>query len=1053
MAIPLLPFAVSAGPSLWHSCVNAFNCASGRNMQKDLERQRLAHQKESQERQIVHQKELQEKQRVAQLEIEYMRTMSQIKLQQNNQQFQLDLQQNNQAFQAGIEYQRLAAQAKSQRNNQAFQRELETQRFAHQKELQEKQISAQFDLETYRQEFQAKIVEYQCQENRKLQEFIKAVDMQIAKSNQEFQAWLFQQQKQLQIELAQYNRETQFLNAAYQREVSLEIKELDNWPLKIYPWQILEYHQGRNPIPVQIVLAPPEIDYDHFEHLNKTSTSAFPKVEKRLSQHLRNFLEKYYPLENERRPTELIDRAWDSNRFAGGSAVKAIFSRLKSEPILLIESEVDGDLINIQVAYWSGGQAISPFYKTMIRHLHYPKILYEFAIQRALHWETDVKQKLLAKGKTEQEINQICSGDNPLNLNIYRKNQELAADGIEIECHYKTNSEDFGKLSALLGAYHNIIAALFTDIHYLIHTNLSPKLPELLPELETEFSVDRRLADDLFQMVVESYIGSLRAMEKDRSELVPEFAADIAFGLTGLSNPTFAEKMLDFSLESWLNSRYLSVENGREKFDIVAENLLPLDREFVIKVNRCLVGLAKEKKLSVINSCYQRAIKNFNQKKYQEAIIDFSYVINLNPQFADGYYRRGLTYIQLEKYREAVDDLTQVIRLDASHSQAYNCRGYAYFKLGEYQQAVDDYNRAVNLGLTEAVKNRDIALGVWQEIKRRAEEKIRWEERERQEREAQEKRERESKGEIFTFEVVTVNNSGKIINPTQGSARQKIEDFGNGIKLEMVYIPGGSFLMGSPENEPERESYESENYFEEDIYVNRESYESENYFEEDIYVNFDCLEEEVECGYQESPQHQVTLQPFYMSKYPITQNQYQAIMGNNPSSFKGGSRPVENVNWHNAVEFCRKLSEKTGKIYTLPSESQWEYACRAGTTTPFYFGETITSELVNYEGKIGQTTDVGSFPPNAFGLYDMHGNVWEWCLDVWHNNYNGAPTDGSAWETGGNSNRRLLRGGSWNNNSRGCRSAGRNYNNGDLFYNVRGFRIVSSSPVVSAFRS
>ncbi|NEO55123.1 MAG: SUMF1/EgtB/PvdO family nonheme iron enzyme [Okeania sp. SIO3B5] len=950
-----------------------------------------------------------------------MRTMSQIKLQQNNQAFQRDLQQNNQAFQAEIEYQRLAAQAKLQQNNQAFQRDLESQRFAHQQELQEKQISAQFDLETYRQEFQAKIVEYQCQENRKLQEFIKAVDMQIAKSNQEFQAWLFQQQKQLQIELAQYNRETQFFIAVYQREVSLEIKELDNWPLKIYPWQILEYHQGRNPIPIQIILAPPEIDYDRFEHLNKTSTSGFPKVEKRLSQHLRNFLEKYYPLENEQRPAELIDRAWDSNRFAGGSAVKAIFSRLKSEPILLIESEVDGDFINIQVAYWSGGQEISPFYRTMIRHLHYPKVLYEFAIQRALHWETNVKQKLLAKGKTEQEINQKFGGDNALNLSIYRENEELQAVGIEIDRGYKTNSEDFGKLSALLGAYHNIIVALFTDIHYLITTNLSPKLPELLPELETEFSIDRRLADDLFQMVVESYIGSLRAMEKDRSELVPEFAADIALGLTGLSHPTFAEQMLDFSLESWLNSRYLSVENGREKFDIVAENLLPLDEEFITKVNRCLVGLGKEKNLSVINSCYQRGIEKFNQEKYQEAIIDFGYVIDLNPEFADGYYRRGLTYIQLANYREAVDDLTQVIGLDASHAPAYNFRGYAYFKLGEYRQAVDDYNRAINLGLNEAVKNRDIVLGVWQEIKRQAEEKIRREERERQEREAEEKRRRESKGEVFTFEVVTVNNSGKVINRTQGSARQKMEDLGNGIKLEMVYIPGGSFLMGSPENEAERDS-------------------------------------------NESPQHQVSLQPFYMSKYPITQKQYEAIMGNNPSNFKGENRPVENVNWHNAIEFCQKLSEKTGKIYTLPSESQWEYACRAGTTTPFYFGETITSELVNYDGNHPygnapkgkyrqETIDVGSFPPNAFGLYDMHGNVWEWCLDVWHGNYNGAPTDGSAWESGGNNSQRLLRGGCWYGDSWYCRCAWRDYSCADFFYSDRGFRIVSSVSVVSVSRS
>ncbi len=277
------------------------------------------------------------------------------------------------------------------------------------------------------------------------------------------------------------------------------------------------------------------------------------------------------------------------------------------------------------------------------------------------------------------------------------------------------------------------------------------------------------------------------------------------------------------------------------------------------------------------------------------------------------------------------------------------------------------------------------------------------------------------KGELFTFEVPTVNISGYITHRTQGSARQKIEDLGNGIKLEMVYIPGGSFLMGSPENEEGRDE-------------------------------------------SESPQHEVILQPFYMSKYPITQNQYQAVMGNNPSNFKGENRPVERVSWHDAIEFCKKLSRKTGKIYRLPSESQWEYACRAGTTTPFYFGETITSELVNYNGNFPyayapkdkyreKTTDVGSFPPNAFGLYDMHGNVLEWCQDVWHGNYNGAPNDGSSWETGGDSKRRLLRGGCWFNSSWYCRCARRNYIVADNSLNNRGFRIVSSVWVVSVFRS
>jgi formylglycine-generating enzyme required for sulfatase activity len=261
----------------------------------------------------------------------------------------------------------------------------------------------------------------------------------------------------------------------------------------------------------------------------------------------------------------------------------------------------------------------------------------------------------------------------------------------------------------------------------------------------------------------------------------------------------------------------------------------------------------------------------------------------------------------------------------------------------------------------------------------------------------------------FSFATVTVNAQGNIINRPNYDGKYVVEDLGNGVTLEMVQISGGTFTMGSPEGEEKR-------------------------------------------GENESPQHTVTVQPFFMGKYTVTQAQYQAIMGENPSSFKGEKRPVERVTWHNVVEFCRKLSQKTGRTYRLPSEAEWEYACRAGTTTPFHFGETITTDLANYHGNYqyasapkgkcrNETTAVGSFPPNAFGLYDMHGNVWEWCQDTWHENYNGAPRDGSAW-INNNNDSRLLRGGSWFNNSRYCRSANR-YGFGPVnrFYSD-GFRVV-----------
>ncbi|MCC3404707.1 MAG: formylglycine-generating enzyme family protein [Microcoleus sp. PH2017_10_PVI_O_A] len=262
---------------------------------------------------------------------------------------------------------------------------------------------------------------------------------------------------------------------------------------------------------------------------------------------------------------------------------------------------------------------------------------------------------------------------------------------------------------------------------------------------------------------------------------------------------------------------------------------------------------------------------------------------------------------------------------------------------------------------------------------------------------------------IFEFDVITVDAYGKENSRRKSWVHYFREDLGNGVVLDMVYIPGGTFMMGSPETEYGRQEHER-------------------------------------------PQHQVTVPTFYAGKYPITQEQWQAVMGNNPSEFKGAQLPVEKVTWNDAVNFCQKLSEKTGKNYRLPSEAEWEYACRADTTTAFHFGETITPDLVNYKGSYPcgsvpgglfrhHTTVVGSFPPNAFGLYDMHGNVWEWCELYRHDGYNGTPSDSGACESG--SDYRLQCGGSWLDHPLNCRAAYRRCDSAGNSSGLRGFRVVA----------
>ncbi len=290
----------------------------------------------------------------------------------------------------------------------------------------------------------------------------------------------------------------------------------------------------------------------------------------------------------------------------------------------------------------------------------------------------------------------------------------------------------------------------------------------------------------------------------------------------------------------------------------------------------------------------------------------------------------------------------------------------------------------------DAGKKRDAKIAA----RKKAEEKQRIEAKRAAKRQAKQKRQAKleakikakpelKKDKIFEFDVVTVTGIEKhwfgknkiITSSTRKTASYNTENLPNGVTLDMVSIPGGAITMG---------------------------------------------------------EHKFTISPFYMAKYLTTQAQWKAVMGNNPSDFKGDNRPVDSVSWNDAVKFCKKLSEMTGKNYRLATEAEWKYACRAGTNTPFYFGETITTDLVNYDGNYPygdapkgvyrkKTTDVGSFPPNAFGLYDMHGNLWEWCCSEYHSKYQGDENTSKN-----QASLFVLRGGSWGGSAWGARTAFRN---------------------------
>jgi eukaryotic-like serine/threonine-protein kinase len=287
--------------------------------------------------------------------------------------------------------------------------------------------------------------------------------------------------------------------------------------------------------------------------------------------------------------------------------------------------------------------------------------------------------------------------------------------------------------------------------------------------------------------------------------------------------------------------------------------------------------------------------------------------------------------------------------------------------------------------------------------------------------------------------TIVVPDSSSIFTPISRTidARDILEQkevvisINRGNQLELARIPAGRFMMGMPASERK---------------IALENAKKYNWTNAETWLDWS------------TPQHEVKLPSFLMGKYAITNAQWEAVMNTKPSAnydvkFQGENQPVVGVSWDNCQEFCKKLSAQTKRNVRLPSEAEWEYACRAGTTTAFHFGETITPDLVNYDGNYPygnapkgkyrqQTVDVKTFNPNLWGLYQMHGNLWEWCEDVWHDNYKDAPINGTAWLKGGDQKLRALRGGSWYVNAFLCRSAYRGRGYADDCFSVIGFRVV-----------
>ncbi|MGK7897393.1 MAG: SUMF1/EgtB/PvdO family nonheme iron enzyme, partial [Xenococcus sp. (in: cyanobacteria)] len=575
--------------------------------------------------------------------------------------------------------------------------------------------------------------------DQKQREFEKELEELRHRNQQQLDLEAFNRQKQLQQELATYNRQTQLEIAAQQRKTALESVEahklFENWPLRIVPSLILDSHRGDGPIPLRVIPVPPVIDCDRFA----TNAGEFPPIEKYLAEGLRQFLHQNYFLNDTVRPVELLDGAWDSNRYHGGSSIKALFSMLQSEPILILESEIDGDYLNFRLGYWGLGQE-NYSYAPVITRLPFREIIYESAKTRALAWKA-ARDKIVSLGQNPKVINELDT----YNLEIIEQEAALEEAGIdlsELPRRYRVNNQDFEVFAQFLVICNCLVAAWIGDTHHLIQNNVTPLLPQLLPELAGE------IPEEIIQSILSGYDKIYQFLEGERLEMMPELLLDFAHSLNALPDKSWARCQVDNSLKSWLKLRGVTLSEEKNVIDAMQPLLMPSeDKSYVEDVGECLTEIGDEPAVSNIQALLYGMETTLND--------------------AENHYQSALTLAKQVDYRGALAALERAISLNPNEPKFRNFRQQLPKSVGSYQ-----------------------------------------------------------------FDVVTVNFQGEEVKREQKEAQYFTEKLGNDIKLEMIAIPGGKFMMGSPEGEGRDD---------------------------------------------EKPQHQVTVQPFFMSKYPITQAQYQQI--------------------------------------------------------------------------------------------------------------------------------------------------------------------------------
>ncbi len=881
-------------------------------------------------------------------------------------------------------------------------------KFQHQEGILVREFQAdQAQLNRNHQSREAEIQRlYQPNENqlnreaqRELTEYVQRCENLRQQNRMEFERQMALNRQEHEIKLQRMSQEFAVALAILNNQLAKATEEyrrtLDNHPLRLFPTNLLNEYQAyadrNSSVPLLMLVSPLQVSFEKFV---AQAPAPLPPMTIALEEDLSVFVQKHYP---DRIASRYIASMWDSNRIKNDVAATHLHNLIPAIPTAILEFEAEGDLLNFRVFLWNtGSDRYTPH--RLLSNFNFREFLYEIQKDKAKTWEQQ-KQELVKAGV---DLNTICPPIDPKQtlsehqineLNLQQLGRERSIpEGIDIQLPYIPSPKGWQELCKYLRVLACAVAGLVLDSYHLNAYGSDPQLPKGISDLLS--GLTQLEAASLLDIIVANYLNQAETLHQSGSERIPQILVNLAVPLASLGDKSWANRLLIASYRYWLKQRQMD-DNHDNPLELVASALTITDREYVQSVNRCLESFQADITLDIATSCYQRGLRRLNSGEFGAAHADFDQVLVLAPS-GDTYYQRARASFGLANYQNAIADLDEAIALDAA-AAAYELRGDAYAKLNQIQKALGNYDSSQKRGSDTARTKHEKLQAYWTDERRKAAD------RERKAEQYYSSGMAHLAQEMFDAALSDFRQAQqygradadtRITETEQAKLRKSlsIPIPGTKLTLELVYVEGGKMTIGGKE---------------------------------------------------------FTLKPYRIGKYPITQAIYEAVMKTNPSHFKGkpdsANRPVESVNWHQASDFCKKLGEAIGQPVYLPSEVQWEYAARGGQDSLgyTYAGGNDLDKVAWYGGNSdSETHAVGDKTPNELKIYDMSGNVWEWCGDNWTSNVSELPQYGDPLTNGGNSSQKAARGGSWNNhNSDYCRSDYRNDYSADSNNYAFGFRV------------